>query len=132
MSAADFFTFLRASLSHLETEVPEAHRTLAGVIGQLRARLVADGDARIIQFGYAGWTIAQDGDTDLEVAFDRAIIIELVDGQLTLQDAIEQERLRLCGPIGSIERFHEALLIYLEGMIRAPTAPALLEDYLSA
>jgi len=37
MSAADFFTFLRASLSHLETEVPEAMVRSRMAHGELRS-----------------------------------------------------------------------------------------------
>jgi hypothetical protein len=130
MPSADFFGFLRTSLSRLAAEVPDAHRALAGAMGNLRARLVADGVARTIRFDLSDWTIyAEDSDADLEVSFDREIIMDLIDGRLTMEDAIYQERLRMRGSVETIERFHGALMIYLEALIRTPGAPAMLESY---
>jgi hypothetical protein len=133
MPPADFFVFLRNSLSRIAHEVPDAHRALVDAMGNLRARLVADGAARTIRFDFPDWTIyAGAGDADLEVAFDRAIIVDLIDGRLTMEDAIYQERLRMRGSVETIERFHGALLIYLEGLIRTPGAPVMLESYRKA
>jgi hypothetical protein len=133
MPPADFFTFLRTSLSRIADEVPDAHRALVGAMGNLRARLVADGAARIIRFDFPDWTIcAGASEADLEVAFDRDIIMDLIDSRLTMEDAIYQERLRMRGPVETIERFYDALLVYLEGLTRTPGAPAMLESYRQA
>jgi hypothetical protein len=133
MPPADFFTFLHASLSRMAAEEPDVHRSLAAMMDNLRARLVADGDARIIRFDVPGWRIcAGTSEVDLEVAFDRKIIMDLIEGRLTMEDAIYQERLRVHGAVDSIERFHDALLIYLEGLIRTPGAAAMLENYRNA
>jgi hypothetical protein len=130
MPSADFFTFLRTSLSRITAEEPDAHRALVGAMGNLRARLVADGVARTIRFDFPDWTICPgESEIDLEVAFDREIITDLIDGRLTMEDAIYQERLRMRGSVETIERFHGALMVYLEGLIRTPEAPVLLESY---
>jgi hypothetical protein len=130
MPSADFFTFLRTSLSRITAEEPDAHRALVGAMGKLRARLVADGVARIIRFDFPDWMICPgESETDLEVAFDREIIMDLIDGRLTMEDAIYQERLHMRGSVETIERFHGALMIYLEGLIRTPEAAVLLESY---
>lgn len=130
MPPPDFFTFLRTSLSHIAAEEPNAHRALTAAIGSMRARLVADGVARVIRFDFPDWKIyAGASGADLDVAFDRQVIMDLVDGRLTLADAIYQERLCMRGRVETIERFHGALLIYLEALIRTPGAPAMLESY---
>jgi hypothetical protein len=130
MPPVDFFTFLQTSLSSIVSEQPDAHRALVAAMGNLRARLIADGDARIIRFDLPDWTIyAGSGDADLEVAFDRQIILDLIDGRLTMEDAIYQERLRMFGPTEMIERFYSALLIYLEGLIRIPATATMLFTY---
>jgi hypothetical protein len=46
-----------------------------------------------------------------------------------MENAIYQERLRMRGSVETIERFHGALMVYLEGLIRTPEAPVLLESY---
>jgi hypothetical protein len=133
MPPADFFAFLHTSLSRLAAAMPDAHRALADAMGDLRARLVADGVARTIRFDFPDWTIyAGASEADLEVSFDRKVIVNLIDGHLTMEDAIDQERLRIRGSVETIERFHEALLIYLEGLIRTPEAPTILESYREA
>jgi len=130
MPPPDFFTFLRTSLSVLSEEEPEAHRALAAALGNLRARLVADGVARTIRLDSLDWTIySEASDADLEVAFDRRTILDLIEGSLTIEDAISRERLMMRGPVETIERFHSALMIYLEGLIRAPGTRAILKDY---
>jgi hypothetical protein len=133
MPPADFFVFLRKSLSCIADEEPDAHRALTAAMGSMRARLVADGVARIILFDPPDWKIyAGPSEADLEVAFDRQIIMDLIDGRLTMEDAIYQERLRMRGSVETIERFHGALLIYLEGLIRTPGAAVMLESYRGA
>jgi hypothetical protein len=130
MPSADFFGFLRCSLSVLEKEVSEAHSALAAALGDLRARLVADGVACSIWRDSSGWRIYPGPtDADLEVAFDRRVILDLIDGRMRIHDAIDRERLRLRGPVEAIERFYGALMIYLEGLMRAPGAMAILKDY---
>ena len=131
MPPADFFTFLRTSLSCIAAEEPDGHRALTAAMGRMRVRLVADGVARIIRFDFPDWAIYPEVSeaADLEVAFDREIIMDLIDGRLTMEDAIYQERLRMRGSVETIERFHGALMIYLEGLIRTPGAPAMLEVY---
>jgi hypothetical protein len=130
MPSADFFSFLRGSLSVLEKEVSEAHCALAAALGGLRARLVADGVACTIWLDSSGWSIYPGPtDVDLEVAFDRRIILDLIDGRIRIHDAIDRDRLRLRGSAEAIERFFTALMIYLEGLMRAPGTMAILKDY---
>jgi len=130
MPSADFFSYLRDSLAVLEEEASEAHGALAAALGDLRARLVADGVARSIWLESSGWRIYPGpAEADLEVTFDRQIILDLIDGRTKIHDAIDRERLRLRGRVQAIERFHGALMIYLEGLMRAPGAAALLKDY---
>jgi hypothetical protein len=130
MPSADFFSFLLTSLSRIAAAEPDAHRSLTDAMGSMRVRLVADGVARIVRFDFPDWRIyAEVSEADLEVALDREIIMDLIDGRLTMEDAIYQERLRVRGSVETIERFHGVLMIYLEGLIRTPEAPVLLESY---
>ena len=130
MPSADFFTFLHASLSVLAKEESEAHSALVAAFGPLRARLVADGVAASIWLDSSEWTIYRGStNADLEVAFNRPIILDLIDGRLTMHDAINRERLKLRGSPEAIECFYDALTIYLEGLMRAPGALAILKDY---
>jgi len=129
MRRADFFTFLVRSLRLLASEQPQAHDALVATIARMQACLHADGVARWIRFDGFGWTLNSCGQyTDLDVAFDMKTILDLVDGQITLEQAIAQERLRVRGSSDAIERFYHALLIYLEALIRSSGAIDLLNE----
>jgi hypothetical protein len=133
MRQDDFFAFLGASLSRVAAEAPEAYRALASAIGGMRARLIADGIARTIRFDFPYWTIYSGGDElDIGVTFGRETVIGLIDGQLTLEEAIYEERLLLRGAVETVEDFYGGLIIYLEGLIRSPGASALLRGYREA
>ena len=130
ISALDFFDYMRRSLSLIATEQPLAHRALTAAVGSMRVRLVANGLSRDVWFEPPEWVISPNGDlVDVEVTFDRDVILDLVDGHLTLAVAIEQERLGLRGVLGRIEAFHAALLIFLEGLVRTSEAPRMLQEY---
>ena len=133
MARPDFFAFLGNSLQGLSAEEPEAHRSLARAMGDLRAQLTTDGKVCSLSLDSLAWTMYYDDiKVDIEVAFDRQIVLDLIDGLLSLEDAILQERLRMQGSVTAIERFYDALMIYLEGLMRVPGTRALLEAYRSA
>ncbi len=128
MARADFFAFLQDSLACLAAEEPQAHRALADAIGPMRLTLVAGGDARTIRCESDGWTLA-DREVGPTIEFDHQCILDLVDGRVTLHEAIAADRLRMSAPMADLERLHAALLIFIEGMLRAPAAPSMLERY---
>jgi hypothetical protein len=124
----DFRNFLEESLSDISLNEPEAHSALREALGSLSARLTSENGAFTIAASDAGWTFGE-GDADVAVAFDAATVLDLVDGALTLTEAIEAERLRIIGSVAAVAAFYDALLVYLEGLLRAPGAPELLRRY---
>jgi hypothetical protein len=130
ISAPDFFRFLRRALALIAADQPDAHLALITAMGRMRARLVANGEMGDVWFDPPDWMIGvSDRRADLEVSFDREVILDLVAGRLTLADAVDQERLRLLGAVEMIESFHAALLTFLEGLVRTSAAPAILKEY---
>jgi hypothetical protein len=130
MPQPDFFAFLAESLEAIRMEEPEAHLALTRSIDRLRARLVSDGTVAVLRFESRDWRIELGAfDADIEVGFDREVTLDLIAGRLTLEDAIMSERLRIFGAADKINVFYDALLIYIEGMIRAPRSGALLKRY---
>lgn len=124
----DFRSFLEESLSDIALNEPEAHSALRDALGSLTARLTNEDGDFTIAASNAGWTFGE-GDADVAVAFDAATVLALVDGALTLTEAIDAERLRIFGSVAAVAAFYDALLIYLEGLLRAPGAPDLLRRY---
>jgi hypothetical protein len=130
MPPPDFYRFLDRSLNELRVDEPDVHNALARSMGDLRARLVADGTVRTVWLESPdSWMYEGKSEADIEVAFDRRVILDLIDGRVTLERAIFQERLRMRGSADAVQRFHDVLLIYLEGLIRMPGTSSLLKGY---
>ena len=126
----NFRAFLQESLTEIQRTEPDVDLALQERLGSLSARLTTEGSSFVIVREGADWRVSADARrADIEVAFDDQIIMDLAAGALTLNDAIAGERLCLFGPVDAIANFHDALLIYLEGLIRARGTPELLERY---
>ncbi len=59
----------------------------------------------------------------------RAVILDLVDARAGLVEAILDDRLGLRGALPELARFHDGLMLYLHGAMRAPSFPGLLRRY---
>jgi hypothetical protein len=126
----NFLAFLQESLTEIQRTEPDVDLALQERLGPLSARITTEGSSFVILREGAVWRVFADARrADIEVVFDDQIIFDLVAGALTLNDAIFGERLYLSGPVDAIANFYDALLIYLEGLIRARGTPALLERY---
>jgi hypothetical protein len=125
-----FRAFLQESLTEIQLTEPDVDLALQEKLGPLSARLTTEGSSFVIAREGTEWRVFADARrADIEVVFDDQIIMDLAAGVLTLNDAICGERLCLSGPVDAIANFHDALLIYLEGLIRARGTPELLERY---
>jgi hypothetical protein len=130
MPLPDFFAFLDESLAGIRTDEPEVHCALTQSLGRLRARLVSDGVAVVVWLDSNSWRMDPgDREADIEVAFNRQTILDLIDGCLTLEEAILREQLLIFGSVDKVETFNDAFLIYIEGLIRMPGTAALVRRY---
>jgi hypothetical protein len=125
----DFFGFLLQSLEEIGANEPAADHALALSLGPLRARIATDGESLVLAHDAGRWRMETSSDADVRVSFDRRTIIDLVAGAITLNQAILEERIAILGPVDKVARFHDGLVIYLEGLLRAPGTAQLLEQY---
>ena len=130
MPAHDFFGFLRESLGLLESEAPHAYGRLLHELHGLRTCMITDGGRREYLFESGSITESDvSACADLDVAFDRGTLLDLIDGRTSLEEAISAERLWIRGGAEAVERFHTGMLIYLDGAVRSPGFPDLLARY---
>ena len=130
MPRPDVFDLMKRSLATIAAEAPEADAALRQAVGALRTRFATEGRTRLFHLTSAGLALDETAQqADVEIGFDRAIVLDLAEGRLTLEDALIADRLHAKGEIAAITRLHEALMIYLEGLLRAPGASALYEEY---
>lgn len=129
----DVRSFLEDALGEIARSEPEADRALRAALRGLRARLSDGARSFVLQADGEGWRFCDGaGTADIAVAFDEAVILDLIEGALTLNEAILGERITVFGPIDNICQFYDALFIFLEGLLRASGAPMLLERFRKA
>ena len=131
MPAADsFFAFLAQSMRILEKEAPERYASLSLAMGDMQAQLTANGSARIVRFDGSRFVLErEDVKADVDVEFASDTILDLVDGELSLEEAINSEVLWIRGAVEVVENFYDAVLIYIDGAMRSPGFLNLLKEF---
>jgi hypothetical protein len=127
----DFAGFLRESLAVLAREMPAAHERMGRLLASRTVVLRVDGGAITLTFGKDGaYTHAAGAATaDVEIESARATILGVIDGETSLAEAVLDERLLMRGRLDDVVAFHDALVAYVHGAVRAPSFPALLRAY---
>lgn len=132
MPAPDFLAFLDRSLRLLAAEAPEAMDALLAETAGLRLRLEAASARATLWVTPAGVEIFAPGPpapTDVFISFEDRVILDLVDGVSSLDEAVTAERLHLRGPVDAVERLLAGLAAYLKGAVRSPGMARLLAEY---
>jgi hypothetical protein len=126
----DLRQFVEGSLDTLAREAPAFHSRLCVTLLGRRLRVRGDGEPFALHFGRGlVASVPPDGSEDLHLSVDRRSLLALVDGELTLEDALRQDRLELRGDLRHVVDLFDGLLIYLRGGIRCPSFPQLLSDF---
>ena len=130
MPRPDVFDLMTRSLAAIAAEAPQADTALRKAVGPLRTLFSTEGRSRLFHLTPQGFALDEGAqEADVEVGFDRAIVLDLAEGRLTLEEALIADRLHARGQVAAVTRLHEALMIYLEGLLRAPGAAALYDAY---
>ena len=117
-------------MSILETECPPAFRALCERLDGARIRLRVDGKALSPAFGPEGFALVPPCESpEVDLASDRQTILEVLAGDLRLEDAVWDERLALFGSLDALARFHDGFASCVNGAVRCPSFPRLLERY---
>ena len=120
-------SLLRRSLEHLAAEVPESYGHLLAELGPLVIEIEVDGEVFSIRRGTQ--LEVTDGGDDAGgawVATSRAAIVDLLDAEISLSEAVEADRVMVRGSLEEVVRAHDALLAYAHAGVRAPSIPGLL------
>ncbi len=127
---ARFRDFLSESLETLAREMPDAYgalcrkldeREVAIRIGRERVGVVFSKEKAVVR--------RSSKQAAIEVTTSRAAILDLIDANTTMIEAVLGERLGLRGSLGELARFHDGLAFYLHGAMRAPSFPGILRRY---
>jgi hypothetical protein len=126
----DLHHFVEDSLRALAHEAPAFYARLCATLQGRRLRLESEGQPFTLHFRTGTTTtMPSDGSEDLHMAVSRRTILALVDGELTIEDAVRQDALFLRGSLTHVADLFEGLFIYLSGGVRCPSFPQLLGEF---
>lgn len=69
---------------------------------------------------------------DIEALTDVGTVLDVIDARATLMEAILNDRLFLRGSTEDLLAFHDGLMAYVHGAVRAPSFPWLLAEFRAA
>lgn len=125
-----FATFLAHSMTLLAAEKPQVYGRLCTLLRDREARVTMDGERLGIAFPAGEFRLLGDVERPfIELSSSRTTVVDVVDGRLTLEEAVWGEQLELRGHLDDLVRFHDALVLYLQGAVRCPSFPWLLDCY---
>ncbi|HTF47520.1 MAG TPA: SCP2 sterol-binding domain-containing protein [Pseudonocardia sp.] len=120
---------LRCSLEHLASEVPESYRHLVAELDRLVVEVVVDGEVFTLRTG-RGRVEVVDGRAaaaGASIATTRATVLDVLDAEVALAEAVESGRLDVRGSLDDVLRAHDTLTAYVHAAIRASSVPGLID-----
>jgi hypothetical protein len=129
----EFRSLLERARTTLAREAPGHYARFAALLEDAPLRIDVDRVPLLLRFcGNEHRLDDDDAWAASEVRADAATILALLDGELTLVDAALGERLFLRGSLESVARFERGLELFMDGAVRSPSMPALLQELRSS
>jgi hypothetical protein len=131
MTEAAFSAFLLRSLDALEAEHPKGFAYMADCLGQREVWLEVDGDRVVLESD--GESLFRRPRGTHPSAYARAsqrALVAILSGEISLDEAVLEERILLQGRLDDLVAFYAALQAYFNVAVRCPSFAALLGDYL--
>lgn len=127
---ASFASFLTRSLGLLERELPWGYAAVCRALGAREVLIEVDGERTPVVCTGSGLRVEKVSKAPVvECRTSRCAIVDLVDARMTLVEAVERERVWLCGTVDDLLAFHDGLMAYLGGAVRSPSFVGLLGEF---
>lgn len=127
--AETYASLVAESFARIASEAPSAHVALAHAIGERSVRIRLDDET----FGVASRpipTVTAPADSpDVAIAVSARTVSAVIDGEMSLADAVTNDHVHAVGSLDAIAQIHDALLAYVHGSIRSPSVPELRQRF---
>lgn len=130
MPSRDLMWYIDHALHALGRDVPQAYAAIQDAAPGLRLSVTTPKTAGTIAVQHP--TIEVFGpapDSDVTAQVNEQVIIDLIDGNLTLSDALSEDLLVLTGSQGDLETLVAGLQFFLRGAVRSTAIQALLDAF---
>ncbi|MFT3772742.1 MAG: hypothetical protein QM820_45715 [Minicystis sp.] len=124
-----FADYLRSSLAQIERDVPAIHDLVRRCLGRLALRIEVDAEAVTVRDDGARLAIGSEAEADVVARTGRRAIVALVDGELSLEEAVSRGDVDLVGEVGHLLAGLDALVAYLNGAARCPELLDLMDEF---
>jgi hypothetical protein len=127
---ASFASFLARSLTLLERELPWGYAAVCRALGEREVLIEVDGEKTPVMATGSVLRVERSSRAPVvECRTSRRAIVDLVDGKMTLVEAVESELVWLSGTVDDLLAFHDGLMAYLGGAVRSPSFVGLLGEF---
>jgi hypothetical protein len=125
-----FRTFLARSFDALRREAPEAYTRMCRRLDPRRVDLRVDDERVAVVFARDEARIVPDASPGtVEVRTTRTAVLRVIDARDSLMSAVLADRLVLRGAPRDVLAFHDGLMAYVHGAVRARSFPELLRQF---
>jgi hypothetical protein len=127
-----FRDFLDESLCAIEREAPAAYAQLCRHLAPREVLLRVDEEEITVRFGRGRAALDVPQHPAVRVAVTTPAILDVIDARYSLLDAVLEGAMVLQGRLDDLLAFHDGLLAYVHGAVRAPSLPDLLTRFRAA
>jgi hypothetical protein len=122
---------LDESFTILRDEVPEANRRMCSRLEGEVVVICADDQSVVVACDGAAMRVQAGSiaDASAEIRTSRRAILRVLDGEVTLADAVLAGAVSVRASLEALVRLNHGLAMYVHGAVRAPSFPRLLERF---
>lgn len=125
-----FASFLATSFELLEREMPALYARMCELLAPRRVVLNVDRESVALAFSRRQARFVEIPETaEVHVATTSRAVLRVIDAQNDLMAAVLADELHVRGELDDLVAFHDGLLAYVHGAVRAPSFPQLLREY---
>jgi hypothetical protein len=118
---------LAESFGVLLREQPEAHARMCVLLQGLSVTVTVDEERFTVDFTSRRARVrAATGDGSVRVSTYSRTLLDVLDDRQSLTEAVLADEVEVVGPLDTLLRLHEGLLLYVQGAVRCPGFASLL------
>ena len=127
--ADSIVSLLQTALATMQRDNPGGHRSFLDALGPTSVGVIADTLPFVISTVGGGPVVSTGiGAADVGIRTDRSTVVSVIEGEITLTDAVVQGSVEVRGALAHVVTAHDALLAFVDAAVRTPSLDGLLDQ----